>query len=191
MNPILGASLLACAVASTSCTLFTSHSCTGIVAICDQTTITLHSPNNAWSAGVYTLDLNIDGRATQCTLSIADPPPTGIVQGTCSATDITFTLAQLCPQPQPTCNDAGACGRLASSANCIAGQFQMTVSVLPHGFGTDAASGLASQVSIDLSVDGRALVNETIAPKATTTEPSGAGCGTCTNASATVSVAGA
>jgi len=49
---------------------------------------------------------------------------------------------------------------------------------------------MPAKLGLDLSVDGNALMNETIAPMQTTTEPNGAGCGTCTNASATLSIAG-
>ena len=50
--------------------------------------------------------------------------------------------------------------------------------------------GLPTQVGLNLSLDGKAVMNETIAPRSITTEPNGAGCGTCTHGSATVSVAG-
>jgi hypothetical protein len=159
-------------------------------AICDQTSITLQSPHNAWPAGMYTLALNVDGKAGQCTLSVPDPPPTGTVKGTCSAMDTAWTLTQLCPQPETVCNDAGACGGFYSPSNCLAGQFQMYVVISPHESGANIASGVASQVAIDLSVDGMELDHETIAPAVKTTEPRGPGCGTCTNASATLSVAG-
>jgi len=43
------------------------------------------------------------------------------------------------------------------------------------------------QLGLNLTVDGNALMNETIAPKATTM--GSAACGTCTNASATLSIA--
>ena len=51
-------------------------------------------------------------------------------------------------------------------------------------------AGMPAQVGVDLTVDGTELINETIAPTQTTTQPNGVGCGTCTNASATLSVAG-
>jgi hypothetical protein len=41
--------------------------CTELAPVCDQTSITLQSPDNAWSAGTYTLSLNVDGKAGQCT----------------------------------------------------------------------------------------------------------------------------
>jgi hypothetical protein len=121
-------------------------------------------------------------------LTVSDPPPTGTpIKGTCSATNAAWTLTQFCPQPEPVCNDAGACEGIVS---CLAGQFQMTVVIATQGFGASFASGVASQVAIDLSVDGRELSHETIAPTVKTTEPNGPGCGMCTNASATLSVAG-
>jgi hypothetical protein len=48
---------------------------------------------------------------------------------------------------------------------------------------------MPTEVGVNLALDGNAVISETIAPKATTTEPNGVGCGTCTNASATISVA--
>jgi hypothetical protein len=51
-------------------------------------------------------------------------------------------------------------------------------------------NGMPAQLGLDLSLNGSELMEETIAPKQTTTEPNGAGCGTCTNASATLSIAG-
>jgi hypothetical protein len=66
------------------------------------------------------------------------------------------------------------------SATPIPGHFQMTVVI----------QGLPTEVGLNLSLDGNAVTSETIAPKASTDEPNGAGCGTCTSASATVSVAG-
>jgi hypothetical protein len=122
-------------------------------------------------------------------LRISDPPPTGTVPGTCSAPNVAWLLTQLCPQPATVCKD-GACEGMVSSANCLPGQFQMAVTVSPQGFGPDASSALASRIAIDLSAEGTELIHETVEPTTTTTEPNGVGCGTCTNASATLSVAG-
>jgi len=166
------------------------YGCDFIYASCDQTSIRLQSPHNAWSAGTYTLALNVDGRAGQCTLSVPDPPPTGTVKGTCSAMDTAWTLTQLCPQPETVCDDAGACGGFYSPSNCFPGQFEMIVVIAAHGRGANYVSGIASQVAIDLSVDGKELSHEWIAPTVKTTEPNGPGCGMCTNASATLSVTG-
>jgi len=49
---------------------------------------------------------------------------------------------------------------------------------------------MPAQLGLDLSLNGNELMKETIAPAQTTTEPNGVGCGTCTNASATLSIAG-
>jgi hypothetical protein len=162
------------------------HSCTARGATCDQTLITLQSPNNVWAAGVYTLALNIDGTMEQCTLQISDPPPENSIQGTCSLAGTTLSLEQICVEPAAVCHN-NTCER--PPANCLAGQFQMQVVASPAG-GPDAQPHVAAQVGLDLSVDGRSVTSVTIAPKATTTEPNGAGCGTCTNASTTIPIAG-
>jgi hypothetical protein len=62
--------------------------------------------------------------------------------------------------------------------------------VIGDQFGADAQPPFAEPVSLDLSVDGTTLLNETISPMATTTEPYGTGCGTCTNASDTLMLSG-
>jgi hypothetical protein len=49
--------------------------------------------------------------------------------------------------------------------------------------------GLTAQIPVDIAVDGKSLLSATIAMTATTTESNGQGCGTCTNASATASIA--
>jgi hypothetical protein len=191
VNTLRQTGLFVFALANAACSngIFASHACTAIYPICDQTAVTLQSPGNMWSAGTYALAANIDGNTAQCSLRISEPPPTGTLQGTCSATNVTWTLTQLCPQPPPVCTN-GACVGMVSSANCLAGQFQMAVTVSPQGFGPDASSAIASQIAIDLSLDGTELIDETIRPTTKTTEPNGAGCGTCTNASATLSIAG-
>lgn len=167
---------MACTVASGACV--SDHRCVLDVASCDQTLITLQSPNNnVWAPGTYKLVLD-NGTAKQCTLTIPDPPSASSIDGTCSSADTSLTLTQLCPPPPMVCNNTG-CTEFVSSANCLPGQFQI-----------DVVSPLLTRVGLELEVDGRTLMNETITPKANTTEPNGAGCGMCTNASATVSIAG-
>jgi hypothetical protein len=56
--------------------------------------------------------------------------------------------------------------------------------------GSRTIDSLPSHVALDLSVGGKSLVNATLTPQATTTEPNGQGCGMCTNASATASTSG-
>ena len=60
------------------------HVCGEIGAICDQTSITLQAPNDAWASGTYTLALNMDGTPAQCSVQIPDPPPTNGLQGNCT-----------------------------------------------------------------------------------------------------------
>jgi hypothetical protein len=62
----------------------------------------------------------------------------------------------------------------------IAGHFQMTLAI----------NALPMQVAMILTEAGKQLLDQTVMPQSTTTSPNGEGCGTCTNASATVSVAG-
>ncbi len=186
MTYLLGsglAGLLACALGSVSCVM--SHSCTDLAPTCDQTGITLQSPHDAWTAGMYTLALNVDGASVQCTLQIPVAPASS-VEGTCSSTTTRFTLTQLCPQPVTVC-DNNACTAMASGANCLSNQFQIDI-IVSHAYEPGAEPKVASKVGLALSVDGRSVISETIAPKAITTEPNGAGCGICTNASATVAI---
>lgn len=99
---------------------------------------------------------------------------------------MTMTLVTVDSCPPVVC-DNNVCHGMSCAP--IPGHFQMKV-VISSGTGSDASAHVAAQVALDLSVDGKALANKTIAPKATTTEPNGQGCGMCTNASATLSVAG-
>ena len=62
--------------------------------------------------------------------------------------------------------------------------------VIGDRFGADAQPPFAEPVSLDLSVDGTTLLNETISPMAPTPEPNGTGCDTCTNASDTLMLSG-
>jgi hypothetical protein len=65
----------------------------------------------------------------------------------------------------------------------------MSCTPIPSHFRiTLVIQGTPAQVGLSLSRDGNQLMSETIAPKDTTT--GNASCGTCTNGSATVSVAG-
>ena len=194
MRFLLQLSLLAYAIALGACSN-SSAECGDLALVCDNTLIILQSPANAWAAGMYSLHLSLDGRAAECTLSLADSVASGtastgsrIVEGTCSENDITLELVQLCPQSVVVC-DAGVCGARVGF-NCFPGQFEMHAVVSAHGFGADAKSGVVSEVALDLSVDGTELMQESVSPKATTAEPNGPGCGTCTTAAVTISVAG-
>jgi hypothetical protein len=167
---------IACSLASGACV--SDHECSFNVPSCDQTLITLQSPKNAWTPGVYKLTLN-NGTANECTLSISAPPPAGSLDGTCSSADTRFTLTQLCLPPPMVCNST-ACSVMEPNTNCLPGQFQIDITSPLH----------PGPVGLDLEVDDRTLMNETITPKAVTTEPNGEGCGMCTNASVTVSISG-
>jgi hypothetical protein len=178
---------MAFAFATGACIDLAGHSCSGVGYTCDHTTITLQSPNDAWTTGTYTLNLSVDGTPGQCTVQIPDPPPANGVQGNCGlGSNLTLTLVTVDSCPPVVC-DNNLCQGMSCTA--VPGHFQMNV-VISSGTGSDASPRVAAQVALDLSVNGRALVSEAISPKSTTTEPNGAGCGTCTNASATLSVAG-
>jgi len=178
--------LAAGAVSTASCIDLASHGCLAVEFVCDETSIILQSPSDAWTAGTYTLAIVADGVPQQCTMQIPDPP--AAAQGTCSANGTTLSLAPICPLPPPVCQ-AGTCSQTASSADCIPGHFTMALTI-GKGFGfiaSDAEPHVVGQLGLNLSVDGTALMNETIAPKATTT--GSAACGMCTNASATLLIA--
>jgi hypothetical protein len=164
-------------VASSACIDLAGHDCTAI-GCNNATTITLQAPNDAWAAGMYTLALRIDGTPGQCTMQVPDPPPVSGVQGSCGlGATATLTLATVDTCPPVVCKN-GACEGM--SCTPIPGRFQMVLVI----------QGLPTQVGLNLSVDGNSLMNQTIAPKSTTTQPNGAGCGTCTNGSATLSLPG-
>jgi len=189
MRWVGGIALAAGAATSASCIDLTSHGCTEEVLVCDETSITLQSPNDAWTAGTYTLAMIVDGVPQQCAMQVADPP--AATQGNCSATGTTLSLDPVCPPTPIVCNDAGVCGGMGNSgfANCFPGRFTVGVTI-GKGFSfmvSDAQPHVVGQLGLNLSVDGNALMNETIAPKAKTT--GSAACGTCTNASATLSIA--
>jgi len=78
------------------------------------------------------------------------------------------------------------------SCTPIPGRFQMTLKI-GAGLGFAPSYGqplLVERLGLNLSLEGNELMDVTIAPARTTTEPNGAGCGACTNASATLSIAG-
>jgi hypothetical protein len=183
MRWVSGIALAVFAVATASC--IDLADCTAEALVCEQTTVTLQSPNDSWTAGAYTLAMVIDGVPQQCTMQIADP--TIAVQGTCAASGTTLSLAPVCP-PAPTVCNAEACSQSVSSADCIAGRFTMVLTIgTGSGFVGDAQPHVVGQLALDLSVDGNELTKEMIAPKVTTTGT--AECGFCTNASATISIA--
>jgi hypothetical protein len=129
-------------------------------------------------AGTYTLALNMDGTAGQCTLPIPDPPATNGMAGLCwLGANYTLALTTIDSCPPVVCN-ATACRGM--SCTPIPGRFQMKLTI----------NGLPAQVGLDVSLDGNKLMSESIAPKLTTTEPNGQGCGQCTNGSSTLSVTG-
>jgi hypothetical protein len=138
----------------------------------------MQSPNDVWTAGTYSLALTMDGTPVRCSVQMPDTPPTGNVSGDCgSRADLTLAFTTVGTCPPVVCNSTVCEGM---SCTPIPGHFQMTLVI----------NGLPAEVGLSLSLDGNAVVNETIAPKSSTNEPNGAGCGTCTNASGTVSVAG-
>jgi hypothetical protein len=162
------------AVATSSFASCASHSCSDVYYVCDETQITLLAPNGAWAAGTYTLTLTVDDSPVECTISVPTAPPSSSVTAAPCPYALSLEPVDSCP---PVLCDGGACG--GGSCAPIAGQFQMTVTV----------DGLPADIGLDLSANGKLLVSETVAPASTTTEPNGPGCGTCTIASATVSIA--
>lgn len=150
--------------------------------LCHQTSITIQAPNDAWAAGSYIVALTLDGTPAQCSLQIPDPSPVGGVQGSCGANAaLTFRLITVDSCLPVACSGSNGtpCKSMGGCAP-IPGRFRMVLGI----------GAMPAKLGLDLSVDGNALMNETIAPMQTTTEPNGAGCGTCTNASATLSIAG-
>ncbi len=175
VNGAWAAGVALCALATGACGNIAEHSCSDVYAICNQTGITLQSSNDAWTPGTYALALTLDGTSGQCTMQVPESPPVSGVQGDCGS-GVSFTLAPVESCPPVVCNST-ACGGMGCTP--IPGHFQMTLGV----------QGLPMQVGLSLSIDGATVTSETLAPTSTTTEPNGAGCGTCTNASATISVA--
>jgi len=145
----------------------------------------MRSPDDAWAPGTYTLVFSIDGVAGQCTMQVpASPLPDG-APGLCAITDeVMLSLSPMESCPSIACN-AGACGGMGCTP--MPGRFQMILNIAPRS-GADGAPVVVRQVALDLSVDGKTLLNTAIAPTATTADPDGPGCGTCTNASATLTV---
>jgi hypothetical protein len=171
-----GLALVACAFASDACAARSGGDCEAIALVCDKTTITLTSPNDAWTPGMYTLALTTSGTQAHCTVAISAPPPSNGIAGLCPL-DGTFTLKLVTVDscPPVVCNST-ACTFM--SCTPIPDHFQMTLVI----------QGMPTKLGLSLSRDGNALMSQTIAPKETRT--GSATCGTCTNASATVSVAG-
>src|SRR5580700_10162504 len=101
---------LASAAASLGCSALAGHSCAGEFFFCNRTTVTLQSPNDAWSAGTYSLAVTMDGTSAQCSVQMPDPPPTSAVQGT---------------SVHPVVCNGGVCEGM--SATPIPGHLQMTV----------------------------------------------------------------
>ena len=165
-------------LATLGCSPFASHGCTAFGPICGRTTITWQAPDDTWSPGAYVLTLTADGGSTDCSVLMPDPPPTGDVQGVCpSSTSVTLSFAavQSCP---PVVCDASACtGR---SCTPIPGHFQLAL----------ALEAMPTVLGLALALDGGPIASVTVAPLVKTTEPNGQGCGTCTNASATIYVDG-
>jgi hypothetical protein len=189
MRWVGGIALAAGVLSGASCINVASHTCGQVAYSCEQTLITLQSPNDAWTAGTYTLAMTMDGTPAQCSIQIPDPPPAGGVQGSCAVgSNVTLGLVAVESCPPVVCAN-GACE--GTSCTPVAGRFQMVLATgTSFGLEGDAQPHVVEQLALDLSLDGNELMNETIAPTSTTTEPNGAGCGTCTNASATVSIAG-
>ena len=176
MKHVFGAGLVACVLAGTGCG--DSHSCSAVYPICNQTAVTLQSPSDAWTAGNYTLALTVNGTPEQCTIDVPDPPAASGVQGACGlGSNITLALVSVESCPPVVCN-GNACKGM--SCTPILGHFQMTLVV----------QDVPTHLGLNLALNGKQLMSETIAPKSTTTEPNGGGCGTCTLGSATVSVTG-
>jgi hypothetical protein len=95
-------------------------------------------------------------------------------------------LAQVCHQSPQVCNSL-AC---SVTNSCTPGQFTLQLTIVAPSPMGDAQPDIPTMIGMDLSLDGAELVNETIAPMVTTatTQPNGAGCGTCTSTNATATV---
>lgn len=156
-----------------------SHSCTDVSYSCNQTFITLHAPNDSWTPGTYTVTVGgggDGGAPVRCVVSVPASPSSSGVTGFCglgSSNALNLEPVTSCP---PVVCDGGACEGMTCTP--VAGHFQMQLTL----------QGLPAQVPVDITVDGQSVMSETITPTATTTEPNGQGCGTCTNASATASI---
>jgi hypothetical protein len=106
MNCLFALGFVASAIASAGCSAFASHSCGLVAYICDQTTVTLQSPNDAWTAGTYSLAVTMDGTSAQCSVQMPDPPAAGGVQGNCgSNTNLTLALTTVDTVHPIVCGD--------------------------------------------------------------------------------------
>jgi hypothetical protein len=171
------ASVLACATAAAGCGA--TKVCTEAYYFCNRTNITVQSPNNAWAQGSYTLAVDTDGTPTTCTLQMPTSAPLDGVPADCGArSPVTVSVVPIASCPKPVCYPNGSCEQMACTP--IPGQFELAITI----------PTLASHVALNLSTGGKPLLVETLTPQATTTEPNGKGCGTCTNASAMASTAG-
>src|ERR1039458_8532684 len=115
--------IIMCAIASGPLTGCASHSCSQVGYICEQTQITLQSPNDAWTPGTYTLTLIPNGAPAQCTISVAASPSSNGVAGSCpvgASYALELTPVESCP---PVVCHGGACHGM--SCTPIAGHFQM------------------------------------------------------------------
>jgi hypothetical protein len=114
-----------------------------------------------------------------CTIVVPDSPAASGVQGTCSGSpspNVTLALNPVESCPPEVCNSTACEG---SNCTPVPGRFQMTL----------ALHGIPAQVALNVSRDGNPAMSETIEPTSTTTEPNGAGCGTCTPGSTAASLA--
>jgi hypothetical protein len=153
-----------------------AHKCGDVNVSCNVTAISFRTPSNSWKPGMYTVTVVGSDGTVHCVLSIPASTLSSGVVGSCdpgSHSDLWLEPILTC---QPLVCSDGACSGTACLP--VTGHFQMTLDI----------QGLAAQVPVDVALDGKSLVRATITPIATTEEPNGQGCGTCTNASATASI---
>jgi len=172
------------------CAWMTSHGCADIY-VPSETTITIMTPGNVWDTGSYSLGMAYDGSTVQCDVEMtaeAQTTPQGL-RGTCDgATNVTWALSPVCPQPPPVCTSTG-CSERFSTASCLPGQYQLMV-VLGPVYEPDAApSNLPTQIDLTLS-SGSSSFEQIVTPVQTASEPNGPGCGEVTQGVATVYVGG-
>jgi len=173
-NALAALSADGAALALSACTL--GHDCAEVVHLeCSRTTFTVQSPNDAWPPGSYTLAINVDGAAGQCTLEVANPPQRATSLDCAVGSKNTLTLEAVLAQ-QPLACDQAACR--GSSATPIPGHFQLSL----------VLQGLPKQVALNLARDGTEILNKVVSPTPKTTEPDGPGCGQCTSAQTTLIV---
>ncbi|HEV3191616.1 MAG TPA: hypothetical protein VGY54_14000 [Polyangiaceae bacterium] len=173
MNSLRAIGLLGLALAPQACSLSTG--CLGRGYTCDRTTITVQSPNDAWTPGSYALAMNVDGTPGQCTLDVANPPQQTSSLDCAPAAKTTLTLEQAWTQPPVVC-DQNACR--TGSAGPIPGHFRLVL----------VLQGLPKQVALNLTLDWSEILNKAVSPMPKTDEPNGPGCGQCTNAQTTLTV---